>query len=177
MCCPGGNSDFYLISLSAVKKTGLCKWQNQIEFIFTALESMGFIVSSGLISHSSSSFFLLSLLFLLFSFSCLFFLILPSDFIIQQFIGKVDQKEKHSLFVGYFPCVPPSKQLAFIYPASCPRRLACMDSFLQVPLPSGFLGLASERPQQNERDVPIALACPSHPSTKGHDSCQACLLP
>lgn len=67
MCCPGGNSDFYPISLSALKKTGLRKWQNQIEFIFTALESMGFIVSSGLISLSSSSFFLLP------SFSSIFF--------------------------------------------------------------------------------------------------------
>lgn len=50
MCCPGGNSDFYPISLSALTKAGLCKWQNQIEFIFTDLESVGFVVSSGLIS-------------------------------------------------------------------------------------------------------------------------------
>lgn len=50
---PGGNSDSYLISLSALKKAGLCKWQKQIEFIFTALfESVGFIVSNGFMSSS-----------------------------------------------------------------------------------------------------------------------------
>lgn len=56
MCRPGGNSDFYLISLSALKKAGLCKWQKQIEFIFTALESVGFIVSNGFMSLSSLPF-------------------------------------------------------------------------------------------------------------------------
>ena len=81
MCRPGGNSDFYLISLSALKKAGLCKWQKQIEFILTALESVGFIVSNGFMSLSSLPFFLFLPVLLT----------LTSTFIIRQLTGKVDK--------------------------------------------------------------------------------------
>lgn len=153
MCCPGGNSDFYPISLSALKKTGLRKWQNQIEFIFTALESMGFIVSSGLISLSSSSFFLLpsfsSIFFLFFSF---FLLILSSGFITRQLIEKVDMREGTLSVCGLFSFCA-SKQTIHLYlPCPVPWEAGLYGKLLVVSLALWFPGFnLREAPAGGER--------------------------
>ena len=135
MCRPGGNSDFYLISLSALKKAGLCKWQRQIEFIFTALESVGFIVSNGFMSLSSLPFFLSSL------FSLHLQVLLLSDYS----LGKLT-REKAALCVQiFFPSAAPSELSSFICPALCPGKLSYMNCLLQYPLSSGFLHLVVGR--------------------------------
>ena len=135
MCRPGGNSDFYLISLSALKKAGLCKWQKQIEFIFTALESVGFIVSNGFMSLSSFS---------PSSFSSRFSLHLQVLLLSDNSLGKLTG-EKSALCVCrfFFPSAAPSELPPFICPALWPGRPAYMNCLLQYPLSSGFVHLVA----------------------------------
>lgn len=100
MCRPGGNSDFYLISLSALRKAGLCKWQKQIEFIFTALKSVGllFPMNSSLSSLSPLPPFSSPAP----SFSSLFFLHFQVVLLPSNSFGKLTREKAVSCVCGVF---------------------------------------------------------------------------
>lgn len=134
MCRPGGNSDFYLISLSALKKAGLCKWQKQIEFIFTALESVGFIVSNGFMSLSSFS---------PSSFSSWFSSHLQVLLLSDNSLGKLT-REKAALCVCRFVFhLLLQVNFPLYLPCPVPREAGLYELPSQYPLSSGFLHLVA----------------------------------
>ena len=91
MCRPGGDSDFYLISLSALKKAGSVNGKTKLNSYLLPLSLWG------LLPPMDSS--LLFLFFPPFHPSSLFFLVflaLPSGLIICQLVGNVDNSEGRS---------------------------------------------------------------------------------